>query len=564
MQTNVCKSCGGDLERIGNYYVCRFCGNKWMIDADNDVHVIDRANAWSALRDCDFERAVELFENIIFKEPENHEAYWGMALADAGIMYVTDLDESKKVPTCNSISEVSFIDSKYVQKAIELAPADISESYKKQAEQIEEIRVEWLRKASKEKPYDIFICYKDSDREHNIDRTDDSYDAHELYNALTAEGYRVFFSRVSLRDKISEHYEPYIFNALKTAKVMIVFGEKPEYFKAVWVKNEWTRFRTRIKLGEKHPNSLVAVYKNMAPTDLPVGLRSIQCLNADEMTFLENLKSHVSKIINSSPETEIKPIQKPKVTTEIKAEPRKTKVNKRRINRSLAIIAVSLIFVVFVSLLAIFGISQLNNERERETTLPYEQTSESLTESEPITESTAEITTAPESVFPENSIGDPGEYSYDSRQETVYVYVGYGVSISLRSESYDRLGTLEYGTEIIRTGISTDPSHYWSRIEYEGEIYYVASKFLTYFNPLDADNGFIETNKTVKINFLTGSLNIRELPSVDSNVIGYVTFGEDISVIAVNEEMGWYKIEFIDTSGEFAIGYIVSNEIYYE
>ena len=201
MQLDRCKSCGGDLERIGNYYVCKFCGSKWMIDADNDVHVIDRANAWSALRDCDFERAIELFENIIFKEPENHEAYWGRALASAGIMYVTDLNEHKKVPTCNNIREESFVESNDVKKAIALAPEDIAKTYKKQAEQIELIRVEWVKKASKEKPYDIFICYKDSDRENNIDRTDDSYDAHELYNVLTAEGYRVFFSRVSLKAK---------------------------------------------------------------------------------------------------------------------------------------------------------------------------------------------------------------------------------------------------------------------------------------------------------------------------------------------------------------------------
>ena len=64
MHLDVCKSCGGSLERIGNYYVCKFCGSKWMIDADNDVHVIDRANAWSALRNCDFERAAELRDKI--------------------------------------------------------------------------------------------------------------------------------------------------------------------------------------------------------------------------------------------------------------------------------------------------------------------------------------------------------------------------------------------------------------------------------------------------------------------------------------------------------------------
>ena len=133
MRFDRCKSCGGDLERIGDYYVCRFCGNKWMIDSDNDVHVFDRANAWSALRDCDFERATELFENLIYKEPNNHEAYWGRALACAGIMYVTDFHENKKIPTCNNISESSFIDSRDVTKAIELAPAEISKVYKMQA-----------------------------------------------------------------------------------------------------------------------------------------------------------------------------------------------------------------------------------------------------------------------------------------------------------------------------------------------------------------------------------------------------------------------------------------------
>ncbi len=270
-----------------------------MIDADNDVHVIDRANAWSALRDCDFERAVELFENIIFKEPENHEAYWGRALASAGIVYVTDLNENKRVPTCNNIREESFVDSNDVKRAIALAPEDIVGTYKKQAAEIEAIRVEWVRKASREKPYDVFICFKDSDREHNIERTDDSYDAHELYNALTEEGYKVFFSRVSLRDKVSEHYEPYIYNALKTAKVMIVFGEKAEYFNAVWVKNEWTRYRAMIERGEKDKNSLVAVYKNISPGDLPAGLRLRQCLDAGEMTFLEDLKRHISKVIKN-------------------------------------------------------------------------------------------------------------------------------------------------------------------------------------------------------------------------------------------------------------------------
>ena len=298
MISNKCNTCGGPVVREGDYYVCEYCRNKWEIDRMEDVHAVDRANAWASLRDGDFERSAELFENIILKDSSGHEAYWGRALAVGGITYVTDLDERKKVPTCNNITEDSFLKSKDVQNAIKNAPSDIADTYKAQAEQIDKIRVEWLEKARKEPAYDVFICFKDSDREHGISRTQDSYDAHELYNALTGEGYRVFFSRVSLRDKVSEQYEPYIYNAIKTAKVMIVFGEKPEYFNAVWLKNEWNRFKLRIEKGEKHKNSLVVVYKNLDPADLPVVLKSRQCMNAGDITFLQDLLRHIKRVVD--------------------------------------------------------------------------------------------------------------------------------------------------------------------------------------------------------------------------------------------------------------------------
>lgn len=300
MQMNTCKTCGGDLHRVGNHYICQSCGNRWTIDAADDVHVVDRANAWAAMRGGEFERAAELFELILEKEPKDHEAFWGIALAGAGIVYVVDYAEHKRVPTCNNIGEESFLNSKNVKKAIENAPKEIADTYRQQAEQIERIRTEWLQKARKEQPYDIFLSYKDSDRENGIDRTQDSVDAQDLYNMLTAEGYRVFFSRISLRDKVSEHYEPYIFNAIRTAKVMIVFGEKAEYFNSTWIRNEWTRFKKRVEDGEKHPNSLIVVCKNMNPGDLPVVLRSRQCLNANDITFGNDLIRHIEKVIEAT------------------------------------------------------------------------------------------------------------------------------------------------------------------------------------------------------------------------------------------------------------------------
>lgn len=300
-----CSSCGGVTERRGNFYVCLYCDTKWAIITE-DAMQVKLQNAWEALRNNEFDKASELFEGIIIdnnnanRNSDSFEAYWGKALADNGIVFVNDYREDKKVPTCNNITENSFVENPDVKKAIALAPKDVSDNYSALAEKIEKIRVEWLEKARKEEPYDVFICFKDSDKENNIDRTKDSYAAQEIYTELVKEGYKVFFSRVSLRDKISEQYEPYIYNALKTAKVMIVYGEKPEYFNAVWLRNEWNRFRIRIEKGEKHKNSLVVVYKNMDANDLPAALKSRQCLNAGDMMFYSTLSNHVKKVIELS------------------------------------------------------------------------------------------------------------------------------------------------------------------------------------------------------------------------------------------------------------------------
>ncbi|MBQ4586901.1 MAG: leucine-rich repeat protein [Clostridia bacterium] len=316
MEHHVCKCCGMLLKREGNYYVCDYCMNKWMIDVANDVSAVERVAAWMALRQGDFHKATELFEEIIIKDDKNHEAYWGRALARNAIVYVNDVVEDKKVPTCNNITEASFLNDKDVKKAIELAPEDVAVGYKKQIDYLENIRVEWLEKASKEPPYDVFISFKDSDRENGIERTKDSFDAQEIYTALVDAGYKVFFSRVSLRGKVAEQYEPYIYNAIKTAKVMIVFGEKPEYFNSTWIKNEWTRFKARIDGGEKHKNSLVVVVKDMNPGDLPIALRARQAMNMTDLTFFETLKNHIASIVGGASAQKtaaVNAVEKPKI-----------------------------------------------------------------------------------------------------------------------------------------------------------------------------------------------------------------------------------------------------------
>lgn len=144
----------------------------------------------------------------------------------------------------------------------------------------------------KEEPFDVFICYKETDTAGR--RTPDSVLATELYQELIRDGFRVFFSRITLEDKLGTAYEPYIFAALHSAKVMVVLGTKPEYFNAVWVKNEWSRYLALIRAGEK--KTLIPAYRDMDPYDLPEEFSHLQALDMAKLGFMQDLVRGIRKI----------------------------------------------------------------------------------------------------------------------------------------------------------------------------------------------------------------------------------------------------------------------------
>ena len=87
-------------------------------------------------------------------------------------------------------------------------------------------------RANAEEAFDVFICYKESDDSGN--RTEESVIGQELYYELDKLGIKTFFARLTL--KPGEEYEPVIFSALRTAKVMLVVGCNPQNYNSVWVK----------------------------------------------------------------------------------------------------------------------------------------------------------------------------------------------------------------------------------------------------------------------------------------------------------------------------------------
>lgn len=309
MDFNICNNCGGDYEYRNGKWICIHCGSYRPEGISNEERTL-LFSAFQKLRLAEFNEAELEFDDIIHRYPLNPSGYWGRLLAKYGIKYEEDFD-GRKIPTCYATSIDSIISDKDYLKAVGLADEDSRDYYRKQAEYIERVRKEWLEKTKTEVPYDIFISYKDRDQENNIERTEDSINALELYNHLTRQGYNVFYSRESLRNKIGEEYEPYIFHALKTAKIMIVYASSIEYINSTWVKNEWQRYLKQIDIGEKREGSLLVVCDGFSPSELPKVLSSKQCLDGKSKQLYVDIDSYLKKAflkntIKEEPKKQIK------------------------------------------------------------------------------------------------------------------------------------------------------------------------------------------------------------------------------------------------------------------
>lgn len=290
-----CKMCGGTIEfsagdTVG---VCDSCGTKQTLprlDDDKKANLYDRANHFR--RSNDFDKAMSIYDKILNEDSTDAEAYWSLVLCRYGIEYVEDPSTHKRIPTVNRAQYTSIFADEDYKSALQYADASQREIYESEAAVIDNIQKGILEISSKEEPFDVFICYKETDS--NGRRTHDSVLANDLYHQLTQEGFKVFFSRITLEDKLGTAYEPYIFAALNSAKVMVVIGTRPEYFNAVWVKNEWSRYLALIRGGAK--KMLIPAYRDMDPYDLPEEFSHLQAQDMSKLGFMQDLIRGIKKI----------------------------------------------------------------------------------------------------------------------------------------------------------------------------------------------------------------------------------------------------------------------------
>lgn len=310
-----CKMCGGDIELSEDktFGVCEYCGSTMTlpkVDGEQTAAAFNRGNHFRRIGE--FDKALAVYEHIVELDDSNAEAHWCCALCRFGIEYVEDPDTHDYIPTCHRASFDSILEDVDYLAALEHSDGVTRKQYEKDGAKIDQVLKGVLTVSQKEEPFDVFLCYKETTE--TGERSKDSVLAQEIYYELTEQGRRVFFARVTLESKGGSEYEPYIFAALQSSKVMVVLGTKAEHFNGTWVKSEWGRFLTLMK--QDRSKLLIPCYRDMDPYDLPDQLSPLQAYDMGKIGFLQDLTHGINKVLDAGKEKEEKEKQKEPVVVQ--------------------------------------------------------------------------------------------------------------------------------------------------------------------------------------------------------------------------------------------------------
>lgn len=287
-----CKYCGGNIADIGKGMgKCDSCGSLLAMPKLNEKLSGELYNRADHLRRIhDYDGAISAYEHIVAENPSDAEARWNLVLCKYGVEYTYDGRTSTYLPTINRMSLDSILEDRDYLKALEYSEGEAKEEYRRQALKLAAIQDELEKIVRENENYDVFISFKATDE--NRKRTRDYFLAQEIYDALSTAGLRVFFSPVSLRSHVGEVYEPYIFAALYSAKVMVLVGTKREYLDSEWVKNEWSRYLFMVRQEEK--KHILPVCEGMKPEEFPAEIGKMQAVSMNVVGALELVKERVA------------------------------------------------------------------------------------------------------------------------------------------------------------------------------------------------------------------------------------------------------------------------------
>ena len=125
-----CKICGGELniQKGQSIVECEYCGVKQTLPRfldENTKMMYDRANSY--LLHNEFDKAENIYNQILLADKEDAEAYWNLVLCKYGVTYVKDPASGKYIPTCNRTHYASVFNDENYQNAIKYANAEKAE-----------------------------------------------------------------------------------------------------------------------------------------------------------------------------------------------------------------------------------------------------------------------------------------------------------------------------------------------------------------------------------------------------------------------------------------------------
>ena len=284
MKQRCCPNCGSTVfldypERM--IRKCRSCLNEYPLDDKSKGFDGDIETAIKLRNELEFDDAIEKLEQLLRDNPDSAELLYQYLLAYHGVSFVSEEGKINETPTLNRLSEQSIFVHPYYQKLKYMAggaPSLLPSL--EMLDKIEELRKKAMELMAKQEPYDIFICYKKTDGEL---LTQDYVTASKLHRKFTDIGYKVFLAEECIQP--GDDYEPIIYGALSTAKVMFVVAatpNKPEYLNAKWVRNEWSRFAHRIDNDGADALIIPVLDNGFKPELLPRRLGKAQAIKLDD------------------------------------------------------------------------------------------------------------------------------------------------------------------------------------------------------------------------------------------------------------------------------------------
>lgn len=294
MRERVCKNCGGRKYKVvgQNMVKCMFCGTLYVDEQASKEEEVLTVRAYDKLRECKFDEAVDEFDKILSLYPMSFEGRYGKVLAKNKIILYTNKRGVSKRPRFFGEEIPSILEDEDFKEAVKNAPPEMAKTYTDQAKRIEKIRKNYLEETSKDK-YDVFACALDFDKE------DENSVVAKALEELKNEGLAVYFVQgLDHREREEDSFQ-----ALKTAKVFLLFANDEKNFNNGEIKNFYDRYLYFISQRKKTKSSFIIALdsEKISASELPKELTTFKnVVDINQISFLQDLKVIVKKEMENS------------------------------------------------------------------------------------------------------------------------------------------------------------------------------------------------------------------------------------------------------------------------